>query len=94
LTEVSRLEVGLVGAEGMLGVSLLVGVNDAPLRALVQGAGAALRVEAAEFSCALKRSPVLREALMRYLYVPMGQLRCWPRVRVFMSSRHGLRAGS
>lgn len=70
----SRLEVGLVGAEGMLGVSLLVGVNDAPLRAMVQGAGAALRIEAAEFSRALKRSPVLRQALMRYLYVLMGQL--------------------
>lgn len=70
----SRLEVGLVGVEGMLGVSLLVGVNDAPMRALVQGAGAALRIEAAEFSRALKRSPVLREALIRYLYVLMGQL--------------------
>ena len=69
-----RLQVGLVGTEGMLGVSLLVGVNDAPLRALVQGAGAALRIEAAEFSGALRRSPVLREALMRYLYVLMGQL--------------------
>jgi CRP-like cAMP-binding protein len=70
----SRLEVGLVGDEGMLGVSLLVGMNEAPLRALVQGAGAALRIEAAEFSRALRRSPVLRQALMRYLYVLMGQL--------------------
>jgi len=69
-----RLEVGLVGTEGMLGVSLLVGVNDAPLRALVQGAGPALRIEAADFSRVLKRSPVLRETLMRYLYVLMSQL--------------------
>lgn len=69
-----RLEVGLVGTEGMLGVSLLVGVNDAPLRALVQGAGPALRIEAAEFSHALTRSPVLRQALTRYLYVLMNQL--------------------
>jgi len=69
-----RLEVGLVGTEGMLGVSLLVGVNDAPLRALVQGAGPALRIEAADFSRVLKRSPVLRQALMRYLYVLMSQL--------------------
>jgi CRP-like cAMP-binding protein len=69
-----RLEVGLVGTEGMLGVSLLAGVNDAPLRALVQGAGPALRIEATRFSRALARSPVLRQMLMRYLYVLMSQL--------------------
>jgi CRP-like cAMP-binding protein len=69
-----RLEVGLVGTEGMLGVSLLVGVKDAPLRALVQGAGPALRIEASKFARALTRSPVLRQVLMRYLYVLMSQL--------------------
>ena len=69
-----RLEVGLVGIEGMLGVSLLVGVTDAPLRALVQGAGPALRIETRTFSRALTRSPVLRKLLMRYLYVLMTQL--------------------
>jgi CRP-like cAMP-binding protein len=69
-----RLEVGLVGTEGMLGVSLLVGVNHAPLRALVQGAGPALRIEATEFSRVLTRSPGMRQALMRYLYVLMSQL--------------------
>lgn len=70
----SRLEVGLIGAEGMLGVSLLVGAHNAPLRALVQGAGPALRIDAAKFSRALKRSRVLREVLTRYLYVLMSQL--------------------
>jgi CRP-like cAMP-binding protein len=58
----------------MLGVSLLMGVNEAPLRALVQGAGSALRIDATQFSRELTRSPVLREALMRYLYVLMSQL--------------------
>ncbi|HEY1890764.1 MAG TPA: Crp/Fnr family transcriptional regulator [Steroidobacteraceae bacterium] len=70
----ARLEVGLVGSEGMLGVSLLMGVRDAPLRALVQGAGAAFRIDATKFSHVLTRSPVLRQTLTRYLYVLMSQL--------------------
>ena len=55
-------------------MSLLMGVKDAPLRALVQGAGPALRIEATDFSRELRRSPVLRQALMRYLYVLLSQL--------------------
>lgn len=69
-----RLEVGLVGTEGMLGLSLAAGENVAPLQALVQGCGSALRTEASLFCLTLKRSPALRELLMRYTYVRLSQL--------------------
>jgi len=69
-----RLEVGLVGDEGMFGTPLVLGVTVSPLRALVQGAGASLRMGAARFRDELGRSPALRSLLDRYLCVRMSQL--------------------
>jgi CRP-like cAMP-binding protein len=68
------LEVGMVGREGMLGAQLALGVNTVPLRALVQGAGAAWCIGNAAFRAELEQSVALRRVMNRYLYVLMAQL--------------------
>jgi len=70
----AQLEIGLVGNEGMLGVPLLLGVNVSPLRALVQGAGHAWRIDAAHFVQMIESYPAIRTALNRYLFVFLSQL--------------------
>lgn len=70
----ASLEVGLVGDEGMLGVTLILGVDVSPLHALVQGAGRALRMDTASFVRELEQLPELRDVLKRYLYAVVGQL--------------------
>ncbi len=70
----ARLEVGLVGDEGMLGISLILGVDVAPLHAVVQGKGTTLRMNVAPFRRELALSPALQRGLKRYLYVMMGQI--------------------
>lgn len=69
-----RLEVGLVGSEGMVGISLLLGVQNAPLYTLVQGAGTALRFDTPLFIRELNRNGALRQVMNRYLYVRLSQL--------------------
>jgi len=68
------LEIGMAGFEGVLGAQLVWGVRNAPLHAVVQGAGAALRIEVAPFRREARRSPALRRSLDLYLSVLMSQL--------------------
>ena len=70
----SSLEVGLIGNEGMFGIPLVLGVDVSPVRAVVQGAGSALRMAAAPFCRELGRSPALQRKIDRYAFVQLSQL--------------------
>lgn len=68
------MEVSLIGNEGMLGVTLMLGVDEAPLQAIVQGKGSALKISASRLRRRLLESPKLQKTLNLYLYVLMDQL--------------------
>jgi CRP-like cAMP-binding protein len=74
LPDGARLEVGIIGNEGMLGTSILLGVNVSPQHAVVQGGGSALRMSAAAFRRHCEEDIALREVLNRYVHVLMEQL--------------------
>ncbi len=68
------LEVGMAGNEGMVGISLMLGVDISPLYALVQGPGRALRMDAALFRRELGACQALQKRIGLYVHVLTGQL--------------------
>lgn len=60
------LEVGLVGHEGMVGISLALGVGVSSVRVLVQESGTAMRMKAARFTQEFRQCPQLQRELYRY----------------------------
>lgn len=68
-----RVELGMIGSEGMLGSPLALGVNVAPFYAIVQGTGSAWRMKADFFKKELESSAALRRRINRYIYVLMNQ---------------------
>ena len=68
------LEVGMIGREGMLGSELALGMDSTPWRALSQGAGSCLRLEADSFRQLVQASPELQRVCHNYLLVRLHQL--------------------
>ena len=68
------LEVGLIGREGMLGISLVLGHNVSSVRALVQGSGTAMRMASAHFRKEFRLSRPLQQELYRYTHTLMAQI--------------------
>ncbi|MBE7366664.1 Crp/Fnr family transcriptional regulator [Ramlibacter sp. HM2] len=72
-SEGPAVEVGMIGAEGMFGASLALGVPTHPVRAIVQGSGHAWRIPAPAFRREMACNPGLHRAVCRYLYVLLVQ---------------------
>ena len=68
------LVVTLIGNEGMLCISLLLGVDITPCRAVVQRAGYALRISTVDFMHQMQLNPKLNALLKRYAFVTYSQL--------------------
>ncbi len=60
------LEVGLVGREGMVGARLALGATKSSVRALVQGTGTAMRMNAECFLREFRRSQTLQRLLLQF----------------------------
>ena len=67
------LEVGLVGREGMLGATVALGHDVSQVRAIVQRAGSASRMDSAQFRTEFARNPSLQRVLYRYTDTLLAQ---------------------
>lgn len=67
-------EVGLVGNEGMIGLSALLGVDKAPGREMVQLSGAGVRMKATLMRAEFRRGGALQDLLHRYTHVLFTQV--------------------
>lgn len=63
-----------IGRDGMLGAALVLNVNRAPQRGIVQTRCLALRLSARSMRAALRDYPALFRILQRYLYVVLAEL--------------------
>jgi CRP-like cAMP-binding protein len=70
----AMLEVGMIGNEGMTGLAVFMGVNTSRTRALVQGAGAAVRMNAAVLREESKQVSSLHRMLHRYTHSLLTQM--------------------
>lgn len=70
----STLEVGIVGREGMAGLPVFMGVNVSRTRALVQGAGSAMRMTSAAVRREANHLSPLHRLLHRYTHSLLTQI--------------------
>jgi CRP-like cAMP-binding protein len=65
----SKIEVGLIGREGMVGVPIALGVRTTPLQFFIQLAGDGLRMTSHDLEEVIDERPSLHRVLLRYAQV-------------------------
>jgi CRP-like cAMP-binding protein len=69
LSEGEPLEIGLIGAEGAAGVSVILGARNSYSETMCQTGGGAYRVKSASLQGVVAQAPHLRDLLLRYAHV-------------------------
>lgn len=69
LSDGSPLEIGLIGAEGVAGVSVVLGAATSYSETMCQTGGGAFRMPVLAFKAAVARAPHLRDLLLRYVHL-------------------------
>jgi CRP-like cAMP-binding protein len=69
----TRIEVGLIGREGMSGIAVVLGGDQSPNATYIQVAGQAQRMTANELRKAMDTSDTLRDSLLKFVQVFMVQ---------------------
>jgi CRP-like cAMP-binding protein len=72
--EYTLAEVGLVGNEGMVGLSVFLGIEATPFKAIVQVPGEAMRMRADVFKDSVNLDNPLHGLLLRYTHALMFQI--------------------
>jgi CRP-like cAMP-binding protein len=68
------MEVGLVGREGLVGLSVVLGADSSATEAMVQMQGTAFQIRSAKLKEAFEVSPTLRGLLLRYVHAYHAQV--------------------
>lgn len=67
-------EIAVVGFEGLIGISLFMGGDTTPSRAVVQSAGQGFRLRAADMQAEFERAGVVMHLLLRYTQALITQM--------------------
>jgi CRP-like cAMP-binding protein len=70
----ATVEAGVIGPEGMAGISVILGADSTPNQALIQSPGQAMRVSSKDIRTEFRKGGKLRDLLLRYTHTLFTQV--------------------